>query len=92
MATEPIDQQKSEAFGGKMLGVLNNGLLGLLISVGHRTGLLETMARLPPSTSQQVADADGLEERYVREWLGGLVVGRVVEYDPAAATYARAAS
>lgn len=87
MATEMIDQQRAEAFAGKMLGVLNNGMLGLLISVGHRTGLFDRMASLAPSTSQQVADAAGLHERYVREWLGGLVVGGVVEYDPATATY-----
>ena len=40
------------------------------------------MAELPPSTSQEIADAAGLDERYVREWLGAMVTGRVVEYDP----------
>ena len=28
-----------------------------------------------------------LTERYVREWLGAMVTGGIVEYDPAAATY-----
>lgn len=45
------------------------------------------MAGLPPSTSAQIADAAGLDERYVREWLGGMTTGRVVEYDADTATY-----
>ena len=32
----------------------------------------------------------GLNERYVREWLGGVVTGRIVDYDPAAQTYSAA--
>ena len=87
MATATLDQAKAEAFAGTMMQTLNDGFLGLLISVGHRTGLFDTMATLPPATSQQIADAASLNERYVREWLGGMVVGRIVEYDPSAARY-----
>jgi hypothetical protein len=61
--------------------------LAILLSIGHQTGLLDTLADLPPSASQQIADAAGLNERYVREWLGGVVAARIVDYDPAASTY-----
>ena len=77
----------AEAFADRMLGVLNDSALALLLSVGHQVGLLDTLAALPASTSQQVADAAGLDERYVREWLNGATMGRVVEHDPATATY-----
>jgi 2-polyprenyl-3-methyl-5-hydroxy-6-metoxy-1,4-benzoquinol methylase len=87
MATQVLDQAKAEVFAGKMLQTLNDGFLALLISVGHRTGLFDAMAGLPASTSQQIADAANLNERYVREWLGGMVVGGIVEYDPATGTY-----
>ena len=33
-------------------------------------------------TSDDLADAAGLDERYVREWLAGLTVGGIVEHDP----------
>ena len=59
-----------------------------MLSVGHRTGLFDTMAGLAPSSSQQIADAAGLDERYVREWLHALVVAGVIEYDQAARAYA----
>jgi ubiquinone/menaquinone biosynthesis C-methylase UbiE len=58
-----------------------------MTSIGHQTGLFDRMSELAPSTSQQIADAAGLNERYVREWLGAMTVGRIVEYDPAARTY-----
>jgi SAM-dependent methyltransferase len=45
------------------------------------------MAGLPPSSSAQIAAAAGLDERYVREWLGGATAARVVDYEPGAATY-----
>lgn len=85
--TPTLDEATVEAFGERLMGTISEASLALMLSVGHRTGLLDTMATLPASTSQQVADAAGLDERYVREWLGALVAGRMVEYDPADKTY-----
>ena len=87
MTTETIDQAKAGAFAGQMVGILNGLILGLMTSIGHRTGLFDKMAELPPSTSEQIAQATGLNERYVREWLGAMVTGRFMEYDPAGKTY-----
>ena len=86
MTTE-IDQAKAQAFGGKMLDIINGASLALMCSVGHRTGLFETMANLPPSTSDEIARAANLNERYVREWLGGMTVGGIVDVDPASGRY-----
>ncbi|HEX9921362.1 MAG TPA: methyltransferase domain-containing protein [Anaerolineae bacterium] len=82
-----INQQKAEAFAKRMMGVLNEGALALMSSIGHRTGLFDTMSVIPPATSGQIAEAAGLQERYVREWLGAMVVSRVVEFDPETKTY-----
>jgi 2-polyprenyl-3-methyl-5-hydroxy-6-metoxy-1,4-benzoquinol methylase len=83
MMPNEINRAQAEAFAGKMLGMLNSGALALMTSIGHRTGLFDTMANLPPSTSAQIATAAGLHERYVREWLGAMVTAGVVEVDPA---------
>ena len=87
MTITEIDAARAEEFGGELLQILNGGMLTLMISVGHRTGLFDTLATLAPSTSQQVADAAGLNERYVREWLNAMTVGRIVVHDPDALTY-----
>jgi SAM-dependent methyltransferase len=87
MPTTVIDQARAEEFAGKMIATLNGAAVALMTSLGHRTGLFDAMAELPPSTSRGIAAAAGLSERYVREWLGAMVTGGVVEYDPAADTY-----
>lgn len=87
MSMQTIDQGKAEAFAGQVLQIENNGMLTLLIGIGHQAGLFDRMAELPPSTSRQIADIAGLHERYVREWLAGMVVGRIIEYDPVHKTY-----
>ncbi|HEY9629804.1 MAG TPA: class I SAM-dependent methyltransferase [Coleofasciculaceae cyanobacterium] len=87
MITQTFNVTKAEAFAERMLNILNSGAIALMTSIGHRTELFDTMAELPPSTSQQIADAAGLNERYVREWLGAMVTGRLVEYDAIANTY-----
>jgi ubiquinone/menaquinone biosynthesis C-methylase UbiE len=86
-ATLALDQRKAEAFAAKMVGTLNGAAVALMTSVGHRTGLFDAMANPSPATSTEIATAAGLSERYVREWLGAMVTGGVVEHDPDANTY-----
>jgi len=78
-----FDAAKAEAFAGQILSALNQGALCLMLSVGHRTGLFDAMRTLPPATSAEIASHAGLNERYVREWLGAMVTSGVVEVDPA---------
>ena len=79
---------KAEAFANRMVDMLNSAATVLMASVGHRTGLFDVMSKLPaPATSEDVAAAAGLSERYVREWLGAMVVGGVVEYEARTRTY-----
>lgn len=88
MSAPGLDQAQVEAFAGRMLAVFNGATLALMTSIGHQTGLFDAMAGMPPATSREIAEAAGLNERYVREWLGAMVVGRIVDYDPGRGTYA----
>ena len=87
MTMQEFDQAKAEEFAERMVDVLNSGSIALMTSIGHRTGLFDAMTGLPPSTSEQIASAAGLNERYVREWLGAMLVGGIVEHDPEEGTY-----
>jgi SAM-dependent methyltransferase len=77
----------TEEFAERIAGAIDSASVAVLLSMGHQTKLLDTLAELPPATSARIADAAGLNERYVREWLGGMVSGRIVEYDPSSQTY-----
>lgn len=74
-------------FASEMLATLNHGALCLMVSIGHRTGLFDVMSGMEPATSAQIAERSGLNERYVREWLGAMVTGRIVECDPLSLKY-----
>jgi ubiquinone/menaquinone biosynthesis C-methylase UbiE len=58
-----------------------------MTSIGHRTGLFDAMGDLPASTSGEIAAAAGMDERYVREWLGAMVTGGFVDYDEESGRY-----
>ena len=79
--------ETTEQFAERIVGAIDSASVALLLSIGHQTGLLDAMADRPPATSAQIADAAGLNERYVREWLGGVAVARIVDYDETAETY-----
>ena len=87
VTTPETAPETTEAFSERMVATLDSASLALLMSVGHQTGLLDTMAGLPPATSAQIAEAAGLNERYVREWLGGMTTGHIVDYDAETGTY-----
>jgi len=82
-----IDHAKREAFAGRMTNMLNDGFLAMMSSIGHQTGLFDVMSDRAPSTSEEIAHASGLNERYVREWLGAMVTGQIIDYEPASLTY-----
>jgi hypothetical protein len=84
---EDFNDAQAEAFAYRMIETLNSAALALMISVGHRTKLFDVMARIDPATSEQIARAARLDERYVREWLEAMAAGGIVEHYPANGTY-----
>jgi SAM-dependent methyltransferase len=82
----PLDDARLEAFAGRLLSSYTESMVTLMIDVGFRTGLLDTLAA-DSGTSAEVAERAGLVERYVRECLGALVTAGIVEYDPATGRY-----
>jgi len=77
----------ARGFDERMLSILNDAGLALMISIGHRTRLFDTMADMPPATGEEIAARAGLSERYVREWLGAMVTGGIIEHHPETGTF-----
>ncbi len=68
-----------DTFPTRLRDMLTGHALTTLIAIGHRTGLFEAAAR-GPATSAGLAERAGLDERYVREWLGAMVTGGIVDH------------
>jgi winged helix-turn-helix protein len=78
-----LDQTKVDQFVGKVLGDTSATLVTLLAALGDRLGLFKELAASGPVTSADVASRTGLNERYAREWLGGMATAGYIDYDSA---------
>jgi SAM-dependent methyltransferase len=72
--------EATQAFAQQLLAIFTGSALSKLIRLGYETGLLEALADTP-LTSNELAGALNLDERYVREWLGAMATGGILEYD-----------
>lgn len=82
-----FDKDKAKAFIQLMVRHLEGSAVTVMMEIGGRVGLFETMAQMGSSDSREIAARAGLSERYVREWLAAMVCGGIVEYDAAAGRY-----
>jgi ubiquinone/menaquinone biosynthesis C-methylase UbiE len=73
-------------FAGKLLNIYTGGVLTKLIDIGYEVGLFEASKR-GPGTSDELSERSGLNERYVREWLGAMTTSGIYSYDPESKRY-----
>jgi ubiquinone/menaquinone biosynthesis C-methylase UbiE len=77
-----IDPERVKGFAKQLVSLYSGGGLTLMIDLGGRTGLFDSLAE-GPGTSDEIASRAGLKERPVREWLGSMAVAGIVTYDAA---------
>ena len=75
-----MDEKKQIAFGNRMTDILNQGALNLAMGIGYRLELFDAMAASSsPLSARALAQKADLDTRYVREWLGIMVTGKIVD-------------
>lgn len=85
MAT--INEEKLNTFIGQAVGDLAAGFGGVMVSLGHKSGLYRAMKDAGPLTASALAERAGCAERYVREWLNSQAAGGYVVYDASMDSY-----
>ena len=76
-----------QAAVGQTIADLGAAFSGVLVNIGRRLGLYRAMFEIGTCTSEQLAAATGVRERYVREWLNNQAAGGYVRYQPEGRTY-----
>src|SRR6185312_14864409 len=71
MTDAALDPTEVGLFSLKVWGYKQGEMVSLLIHLGDRLGLYRAMEGAGTLTSDQLAVATGLHERWVREWLRG---------------------
>jgi 2-polyprenyl-3-methyl-5-hydroxy-6-metoxy-1,4-benzoquinol methylase len=84
---QAIDQAHVEEFVGRAVGDVAGAMVTAFCALGDRLGLFEALAGRQ-ATSEELATATGLHERYVREWANGLVAAGYLTRDSVTKRYA----
>ncbi|HMQ05145.1 MAG TPA: class I SAM-dependent methyltransferase [Pyrinomonadaceae bacterium] len=82
-----IDDDKMNAFLGKVVTDFGSALSSMLSYIGVKLGLYEALAESDGLTPAELAQKTGTTERYVREWLINQASGEYIHYDPASGKY-----
>jgi len=75
-----MNEQLAAEFTGRVLTDTAAAATTVLAAFGDRLGLFKDLAAHGPATSTQLAARTGLNERYVREWLGGMYAAGYLTY------------
>src|SRR2546423_5675191 len=76
-----IDPARREEFVEKVVEQISGTRTTLLGAIGDRLGLFKNLAEQGPATSAELASRTKLNERYLREWLGGMATAGYLNYD-----------
>src|SRR5690606_26769720 len=80
--------ERLRAFTFTVFSQLQGAVTAGMIHLGDRLGLYAALAAADgPLTSAELAEATGLDERWVREWLANQAAARLVETDDDAARF-----
>jgi SAM-dependent methyltransferase len=82
-----INEDKMNAFLGKVVGDFGASLSSALVYIGQKLGLYKAMSDAGPVTPAELAQRTNTHERYVREWLINQAAGGYAEYDPESGCY-----
>jgi SAM-dependent methyltransferase len=71
---------KKDEFSKKMIEILNHGAMNLAMALGYRHRIFDVLEDLRrPATASEIAEASGLNKRFIYEWLGVMATGRILE-------------
>ncbi|HEV3376726.1 MAG TPA: class I SAM-dependent methyltransferase [Thermoleophilaceae bacterium] len=81
ISTAPTADERRDAFVERLFMATVGAMDVLGVYIGDRLGLYRTLAERGASTSQELAGALALSERYVREWLEQQAASGILELD-----------
>jgi SAM-dependent methyltransferase len=79
--TSAVNPTRQEKFVEKVVEQISGTMTTLLGAIGDRLGLFKNLADQGPATSAELASRTKLNERYLREWLGGMATAGYLDYD-----------
>ena len=67
-------------FSDRLIRILNHGALNLALGIGYSHGIFDVLdAQDAPVSLETLAELTGLDRRYLREWLGIMTTGNIID-------------
>jgi SAM-dependent methyltransferase len=85
--TETIDSNRVEELAGKVVGDIAGALSVFMAYLGDQAGLFDAMDGKGPLTVDQIAEATGMNPKYLHEWLGSVSAAGYVTFHPEDETF-----
>ncbi len=76
-----------EMFAEHLVLMLNHASTTVMIALGHKLGLFDSLEELEIVSSKELSDHSGCNERYIREWLSVMVTAKIISFNPMHKTY-----
>ena len=83
-----VDEAIIETFMDRVMGDYAGANAFFMGAIGDRLGLFVDLTTNGEASSTELAQRTGLDERYLREWLGGMAAAGYLSYDPDDGRYA----
>jgi 2-polyprenyl-3-methyl-5-hydroxy-6-metoxy-1,4-benzoquinol methylase len=80
MQNMQVDDERLNAFAGKVLEDIGGSFALLLSYMGDQTGVYRTLRDIGPCTVTELAKLSGVDERYLQEWLSAQAAADYVVY------------
>ncbi|MBV8135043.1 MAG: methyltransferase domain-containing protein [Deltaproteobacteria bacterium] len=86
-AKPELNWDRVKKFSAQVSNDIGAAMLGAMSYIGDRLGIFKSLAESTPLTSVELAEKTGLDERYLREWLGAMTAAQYLSYDPVSKRY-----
>lgn len=87
MTTIHIDETKLQQVVGRAVDDVAATFSSALVLIGRELGLYDALKHIGPATPENLADATGTDERYIRPWLTNQAAAGFVDYAPDTGRY-----
>eukprot|EP00026_Physarum_polycephalum_P009147 Phypoly_transcript_09259.p1 GENE.Phypoly_transcript_09259~~Phypoly_transcript_09259.p1 ORF type:complete len:354 (+),score=56.13 Phypoly_transcript_09259:249-1310(+) len=81
------EMQKSAAFANTVLQNMSGHVAVMLAVIGDERGFFKDLTKNGPGSSTEIATRNKVNERYMREWLNGMVAASYLAFDSSNSTY-----
>ena len=79
-SSETTDRDAVRAFAFQVWNYKQGEMVSMMIHLGDRLGLYRSLQGKAPMSSSELAEATGLQERWLREWLFGQAAAGLLDY------------